>query len=297
MMFGKSFFSVLIASTLFISPVTSFAEEEREGGILGTGILGTVTRLGSIVVNEQRIVFPPDFSVMNETGPMTASQLVPGDTVAVVARLAGADWDAQSIRRILPVVGPISEITEAENGQVLTIMGTTVHVARSISTPVKAGDWVAVSGLWQDEDVVATRVEVTPPRQSAVIVGSRFSVGGSNVPQIGNTLIAGIIPQHVKDGDVIRVVGVPEAGSIRATTLEAGLFDGKVGLVQAEGYLSPPTSTGLYTLLGSGMVAFTDQPDMIDETNKVLLCGYDGKLGQAQSTVAEPAVREKLGCP
>ncbi|AEV39897.1 hypothetical protein PSE_p0315 (plasmid) [Pseudovibrio sp. FO-BEG1] len=296
MMVWRHTLSALIASSFLIAPAAGHAEEEREGGILGTGIVGTITRLGSIIVNEQRITFPADLPVKNELGPLTAAQLVPGDTVAVVADLTGANWEAQSIRRILPIIGPVSEISSDETGRTFEIMGTAVHVPLSIATTVKQGDWVAISGLWQDEDVVATRVEVVPPRQSAVIIGSNLSVGASNVPQIGNTLIAGIIPQHVESGDVIRVTGIPEAGSIRATSLETGIFDGKVGLVQAEGYLSPPTSKGLYTLLGTGMVAFTDQPDMIDETAKVRLCGYDGKLGGNSTADASPELLEKLGC-
>ncbi|KZL25851.1 hypothetical protein [Pseudovibrio sp. Ad37] len=288
--------SALIASTFLIASAAGHAEEEREGGILGTGIVGTITRLGSIIVNDQRITFPPDLPVKNELGPLTALQLMPGDTVAVVAALTGLNWEAKSIRRIVPIIGPVSEVKSGETGRILEIMGTFIHVPEAIATKVKQGDWVAISGLWQAEDVLATRVEVVPPRQSAVIIGSNLSVGASNVPQIGNTLIAGIIPQHVQSGDVIRVTGVPEAGSIRAMSLEAGIFDGKVGLVQAEGYLSPPNSTGLYTLLGSGMVAFTDQPDMIDETAKVVVCGYDGELGSDQTKAAEPELLEKLGC-
>ncbi len=292
----KHTLSALIASTFLIAPTTGLTEEEREGGILGTGIVGTITRLSSIIVNGQRITFPPDLPVKNELGPLIASQLVPGDTVAVVASLTGATWKAQNIRRIIPIIGPVSEVNSDETGITLEVMGTLVRLPELTTPTVKRGDWVAISGLWQDEDVVATRVEVIPPRQHAVITGSNLSVGASRISKIGNTLIAGIIPKHIQPGDVIQVTGAPEAGSIHATSLETGIFGGEVGLVQAEGYLSPPSSTGLYTLLGSGMVAFTNQPDMIDETAKVLVCGYNGKLGSDPAKAANPELLEKLGC-
>ncbi|SDQ24579.1 DUF5666 domain-containing protein [Pseudovibrio sp. Tun.PSC04-5.I4] len=288
--------SALIASTLMIAPAFASEKDEREGGILGTGIVGTITRLGSIIVNDQRITFPPDLPVKNALAPLIASQLVPGDTVAVIADLSGLNWTAQSIRRILPIIGPVTDIITSQSGRTLSIMGTQVLAGPTLASTVNEGDWVAISGLWQDELVIATRVEVVPPRKSATIIGSNLSVGASNLLQIGSTLITGIVPTHIRPGDVVRVTGVPEAGSIRATLLEAGIFDGKVGLVQAEGYLSPPSSTGLYTLLGTGMIAYTDQPDMIDKTAKALVCGYDDKLGGTSTSAADPELLSKLNC-
>ncbi|MCB2136571.1 MAG: hypothetical protein KDE08_11615 [Rhodobacteraceae bacterium] len=54
------------------------------------------------------------------------------------------------------------------------------------------------------------------------------------------------------------------------------MFDAGVGVVQAEGYLSPPRAAGMYTLLGSGLIAYTDRPEMIDATERSLRCGYGG---------------------
>lgn len=90
---------------------------------------------------------------------------------------------------------------------------------------------------------------------------------------IGASVVSGPEPQHLLPGDLVRVVGQPTHDGIRAERLEAGLFAGAVGVVQVQGYYSEPQSSGLYKVLGSGLIAYSDQPEMIDPNTLVIRCG------------------------
>ncbi|WP_170415837.1 DUF5666 domain-containing protein [Ruegeria atlantica] len=246
---------------------------EREGGIIGTGIVGTITHLGSIHVNGQRILFDDQMPVANAVPPIRADELKPGHTVAIVATYENDEWHARHIRQVLPLVGPVSSV---QDGQI-SVLGTDVTVEWSVD--VQVGDWVAISGLWRGHKVRASRVEklssdVYPARLSGTYLGSD--------PQartlIGASVISGIEPQHLSPGDLVRVIGQPTSDGIRAERLEAGLFAGAIGVVQVQGFYSEPQPSGLYTVLGSGLIAFSDQPEMIDQNTEVIRCGDGGEL-------------------
>ncbi|WP_172332055.1 DUF5666 domain-containing protein [Mangrovicoccus sp. HB161399] len=255
-------------------PAGAQPEAEREGGIIGTGISGTITALGSIIVNGQRIAIDPEQPVRDGLGPETAAGLRPGHTVAVVAEPEGGGWRARSIRKVLPLAGPVSRLG---NGR-FELLGTTV-LAGGMAGGLAEGDWVAVSGLWRAGQVIASRLDPVPPEQRiARVMGSAEPVEGSTDLMVGGTRISGIATSHLQPGEVILATGTPAPGGMSARTIAKGLFSEPVGAVLAEGYLSSPGGSGIYTLLGSGLVAWTDNPGMIDPTGRILRCGIDGAL-------------------
>ncbi|MES0811499.1 DUF5666 domain-containing protein [Roseibium sp. SCPC15] len=289
---------IATATALILGAFQAFAQdsEEREGGIVGTGIVGEIIRLGSIFVNDQKIEISDTMQVTGSVPDITAGDLKPGHTVAVVAALEDDIWNAQHIRQVLPLVGTV----EAVGDQLLTILGTEVEIEDHFAQ-VTVGDWVAVSGFWQEGRVRASRLELLPDWQGEAQVSGTFFRASSGEPdRVGNTAISGIVPQHLSSGDLVRISGKPVPGGIEAERLETGLFDATVGIVQVEGYFSAPQPDGLYTVLGSGLVAYTDQPGMIDVSVRTLQCGANGKLGEFPTSGLTPketeAIRAKLDC-
>ncbi len=285
--------SVAVAATMAFGQDT----EPREGGIIGTGIVGTITELGSIFVNGQHIEFDAELTVKTPVGTLQASDLVPGHTVAVTARAGDENWYATDIRQILALIGPVESI----DGSRLTILGTAVRAAGRIEG-ISVGDWVAVSGLWRNDEVVATLLQpVSGQVTLAQVHGTFLGRNADGLAVIGNTAISGIDPKHLQPGEVVRAFGTAEAAGLRAGRLEKGLFGPDVGVVQVQGYHSPPQPDGLYTVLGSGLVAYTDQPEMINSQQQIVQCGANGQLGTlglpAPSTTEDLfRAATRLGC-
>lgn len=281
---------VLAALTVIAAgAATSDDTDEVEGGIVGTGImpagiLGVITQLGSIHVLGQRVVFDDAFSVDSALGPQPASDLVPGDVVAVLAdpMPEGPDWQARAIERIFGLIGPV----EAAGDGTFTVLGTRVL---GDADGLEPGSWVAVSGFWQGMDFDATRVERIAPRASAVVQGSWRLMDGT--PVIGGSVLTGIRPAHADPGAVLRAEGTPVPGGIDAERLSFGTFPGSPGVVLAEGYLSMADASGLYIQLGSGLVDYTDNPGMIDPAERVLRCG----MPDPDATLPD-GLSDRLGC-
>ena len=249
-------------------------EDEREGGILGTGIVGTITSLGSIYVNGQHIRFDPDLLISDGVSVQRAINLQPGHTVAVIAHLENDRWQASHIRQIVPLVGPLQM---SPDGQ-LSIMGTVVLADEATARGLTAGNWVAVSGLWKLGEVVATRMELIGSETTARIEGTAFDLQPGRLLRIGGTDITGLQARHIGEGDVVRVMGSPSASAIQATRLETGVFSRTPDIAIFEGYFSEPKPSGLYTVLGSGIVSYTDNPAMIDPAIRQTICSAEGDL-------------------
>lgn len=265
-------------------------KDEPEGGILGTGIVGTITRLGSIYVNDQHIRFDRSLIVADSLGPAgSVADLRPGHTVAVVAQPEGADWRAAYIRQIYPVVGPV----EAVRGNRIEVLGTRVVLPTGTAVP-EVGTWVAVSGLWRDNRVVATRVDAVPEALREARVSGTFlgRTAGGDV-RVGGSRISGIEPRHLRPGMLVRSYGQPVPGGIAANRLETRLVDVPVGVIQVEGYFSPRRADGLYTILGSGLVAYSDDPNMVDRSRREVRCGQSGQL---DDTSTDSGVVARLQC-
>ncbi|SMR82131.1 hypothetical protein SAMN04488030_2473 [Aliiroseovarius halocynthiae] len=253
-------------------------EDEREGGILGTGILGTITALGSIYVNGQHIRFAPEFEVTDGVTVSTAAQLLPGHTVAVVAAPDGAGWQASYIRQITPLVGPVQSISDGQ----FDVLGTTIQAEPKLIAGLGQGDMVAISGLWQEGQVIASRIDRVANDSPARIEGSVFDVTPGQPLTIGGTEITGLWPTHIQDGHVVRVVGSANETGIQVQSLETGVFAATPQVILSEGYFSVPTVSGLYTLLGSDLLSYTDQPGMIDPVVRQLVCSRDGQMYPVQ---------------
>jgi hypothetical protein len=272
----RTYFSLVAAVVFGVSAQWAAAQDDDvEGGILGTGIVGTITALGSIHVNGQHIGFAPDLAIADGVAPLSATQLRTGQTVAVIAEPQGQDWQARHIRMVYPLVGPVDVAPDGG----LTVMGTQVLSDQTF----EAGEWIAVSGLWQGEQVVASDIERLGDYSGpARITGTYLTRDALGQFEIGGTTLVDLPLQHIAPGAALTAFGTPTEDGLIATRVETGLFQTQVGVIQVEGYYSPPQPDGMYTVLGSGLLAYTDQPGMIDPQVPVVRCGVDAQLVSAE---------------
>jgi hypothetical protein len=246
-------------------------DQPKEGGIIGTGVLGQITRLGSIYVNGLHIHFAPDMALV---GIDAVSDLRPGMTVAATISPKGADWQANTLRRLPVLVGPVTGPNE--------VMG--VQVSGAV---IPAHGVARIDGFWTEFGVVATHVEPAPH-------SPHFASGPFGPGRLGTMQFDGIAPQHLREGDVITLQGSFGGDRFHATSLEKGLFVGEnPKLVLAEGFLSTPDPSGIYRLIGAGLFAYTERPEMIDPTQKLYRCGWQAQM-DIDPQVLGPKVQQRI---
>jgi len=247
------FFALLLAF-LLSQPL---AAQEKEGGIIGTGVIGQITDLGSIFVNGLHIHFAADMAL---EGISDIEELRPGMTVSATIAPRGPEWEAISLRRVPILIGPVTGPNE--------VMGVSVS-----GFELPASGWVIVDGFWSSRGAEATRVDAT--------TGSVASVSGifESAQIVGQVPFTGLKPDEVTLGQRVTLNGVFEAGVLQVGNVQENLFIGDApALVLAEGYLSAPDPSGLYRLIGANAIAYTDRPSMIDTEDRTVLCALAGQL-------------------
>lgn len=252
--------AVLMLCAWIVSPSWAFAADEREGGLVGTGVigvLGVVTGLGSIHVNGMRITYDPALRVETAFGSASPDTIVPGHTVQIEARRRNGAWVARSIQRHHPLIAPVEAIGQGR----IRVLGTTVEIPESITITgtVRRGTWIDVSGLWRGSTLVASRVETVPPQR---IIALRGTLTGSAATgwYVGGVRVAGIRSTHLKAGQAIavrgRAVRTRDGGTfVQVRTYALRDFSEDTMRAVVEGYLSKPSLYGTYTVFGSGATA------------------------------------------
>ncbi|TXM74656.1 hypothetical protein FV226_05735 [Methylobacterium sp. WL12] len=223
---------------------------EGDRGIGGTGVIGTIRRFGSIVVNDLRIAYPDDVNVRIDGVPAHAADLRVGHVVHVVAH---ADAGGLATRRIdvtREVVGPV----ESVRGGNLMVLGQRIAAA-GIAGRWAVGDRVAVSGLRRpDGGVVASLIERQADGPARVAGPVRRDRDGHLV--IGHLRLAGADTLPV--GRRAAVAGEATGGVLKVARASDTLqFPPGLSRVSVEAYVG--RSRGGMTL-GSGLEV-AGQPD------------------------------------
>jgi hypothetical protein len=186
--------------------ITTAQVNTRGDGIGGTGIshgntgvLGTITGFGSILVNGLKLDFDHTTKVVTDGKPTTLEALRVGQIVQGVARNANGKLDLDTLEIQHVVTGPISAIDHS--GETITVLGQRVRLNLAGNKEdigafrtLQVGDHVAVSGLRQaDGLIVATRVDETRGEERIMLRGIAAAVTTSSV-RIGDLdipLVAG----------------------------------------------------------------------------------------------------------
>ncbi|WP_244498793.1 DUF5666 domain-containing protein, partial [Methylobacterium sp. GXS13] len=147
---------------------------EGDRGIGGTGVIGTIRRFGSIVVNDLRIAYPPEVAVQIDGEPAKATDLKIGQVVQVVARPERGGLGTSRIDVTSEVVGQVESVSP----------GRMIVLGQRVDSAGLAGDWqagsrVAVSGLRRPDGViVASLIEPRTSGPDRVAGPVRLAAGG-----------------------------------------------------------------------------------------------------------------------
>ena len=231
------------------------AENRHGDGLGGTGIVGTITGFGSIIVNGLELEFDRSTNVASDGRPASLEELRVGQVVQGVARKKDGRLQLETLDIQHAVSGPISAVDY--NAQTMTVLGQNVRLnlagdkaAMSSFRTLRAGDQVSVSGLrLSDGTIFASRVDqhghddrLLVRAETATVTGDRLRIGTLDVAlapdvtiskptQGGRAFVSGRMLNGVFVPDVITGgIGLP--------------FADKVGDVSLEGY-APKSGTPL----------------------------------------------------
>lgn len=279
---------ICLFTLAFSLTVIAGEDSEREGGIVGTGIVGAITGLGSIFVNGQRIFFAENMPVHSSLGMRTAKSLVPGETVVVEAGRQDGVWQAHRITHYMPAIGPVSQ----SSGKGIRVLGSeivvlpdTTFIGFGDNGRPGPGDWIAVNGLWRNTEIIATRIIRIDPLPEAVVMGTYERAGRDGTFLVGGTSVQGLDIRHAEIGDALTVTGKPAGDILAARTVTVGLFSQPMNTVLMEGYLSEPDRTGRYTIHGSGIISYVDGDGATMSFDRGLYCALGSKEAAIQPVI------------
>lgn len=269
-------------------------DDDVESGTTGTGIMGVITGLGSIHVNGLRIEVPAGLTVRSSLGTRSADSLEVGETVVVEAALTDGVVSAQHIRTYYPIIAPV----DATRLGRVSVLGLDLDVSGVDTPDLAPGDWVAVSGLWRGATVEVSNIRPIPPRSEIVINGT-YSQSADGVQRVGPFALGRRYVAHAEPGDHLRVTGAWSSGpaTLSPTRIEAGLFSRTLETLLIEGYMSRPDRRGAYSIYGSGIVVYTDDPSMQVPQERSVFCvdqSGDTSITQHLDLDMEPAARVRL---
>lgn len=222
-----------------------------EGGIGGTGIVGVLTGLGSLLLAGERVALPADAAVEDAFGPYAPERLKPGQSLTVEATGAPGALVATRVRLVHPVIGPIERVSG--DGRSLTVGGVAVRLGPEVQSLGQRGMRAAVSGLWDGTEVVASRIDLPLPEGPDVVAG--VVRAGPAGPEIGGLRIAPGGATVPEAGRFATVTGTIRGGAIAADRIVEGRFGtvpGGLARLLVEGYLEPVAEAPFFRVSGLG---------------------------------------------
>ncbi len=161
--------------------------EETDRGIGGTGVIGTIRKFGSIIVNDMRIAYAADADVRIDGQRASARDLKIGQVVHVDATGPAGSLSTDAIDVNSEVVGPV----EHAGAKQIVVLGQAVSTATLKKRAYTVGDTVAVSGLRRnDGTIVASLIERRSGAPTRVTGPVRVADNGSL--RIGGLTLRGI---------------------------------------------------------------------------------------------------------
>ena len=216
---------------------------DGDRGIGGTGVIGTIRRFGSIVVNDLRIAYPDDVGVRIDGVPARAADLKVGHVVHVVAHAEAGGLATRRIDVTREVVGPVESV--AEDG--LVVLGQSIATA-GITGRWAVGDRIAVSGLRRPDGVVVASL-IEPRADGPARVAGPVRRGRDGHLAIGRLRLEGADALPV--GRRAAVSGEAAGGVLKVTrTGEALPFPPGLSRVSVEAYVGRRSGR---IALGSGL--------------------------------------------
>lgn len=267
---------------------TQETDRQVEGGIGGTGIVGILTDFGSVIVAGYRVATPADVRVTDAFGARSFASLSRGDSLTVEASGPNSALEAKRIHVTYPLVGVVTAV--AAGGRSLMVSDVTVRLENA-ARGVKAGDRVAVSGLWNGSEIVASGV--APARADLDLVSGTVTRRGGRA-FVGPVAVSGRGTAALRSAGYAEIGGQfdPQAQRLVAQTVETARFIGAAGPLRQlaiEGYLEPTTIAPGYRVSGLGHSFERDLQLAPFAEDRVLFRGAYTGLFDARSALVLPA--------
>lgn len=262
------------------------SDRPSEGGVGGTGIVGVVHDLGSLLVNGLRVEIPESVAARDAFGPLASERVGIGHSVTIeAAQTAEGALVARSLALVHPLMGPIDKVTAGG----FECLGVSVDLEAGAILKGPDGDFalapgqnVSVSGLWRDDSVVAARVDLRDPAATDVVVAGEVRAGTSaESRRLGGLVL--VLPHGAeppKVGSFATAIGQRVGAAFVVRTLVRDRFRGLAGPIQRlsiEGYLETAPQAPGYAVSGLGH-SFDDAARLAELADgRALFVGpYDG---------------------
>jgi hypothetical protein len=227
---------VSILCLLCASPLLA---EEKEGGIIGTGVIGQITGLENFEVSGMRFGFASDIELK---GLSSLNDLRMGMTLALSTGRDGDSWQIKSLRHMPVLTGPITAAGE--------VMGVPV-----IGDLPSSGT-VLIDGFWSKDGIVASRI-VQVAQDSVEVTGVYDGAG-----LIGQVPVQGEGLAGFAKGTPLSVTGRFENGLvIVGSAMEGPFMDASPDLMLLEGYFQPMPANDVLSLQGVAIASAAGERD------------------------------------
>ncbi len=216
-----------------------------EGGIGGTGIVGILTDFSSLIVAGRRVETDNRTRFINAFGAARERDIGIGSALTIEAVARQGALVARRVLVSYPLIGTLMPDGSVNGIRVIAEPG-------AIGRPA-AGTVVAVSGVWQDDAVVASRFDRITGAPYSVISGDILpdEASGWRIGAARLDLPFGIRPTA---GTYVTAMGAPGADSFTVRRQMTGRFSRRAQLdaLAVEGYLRPAPAAPGYRLAGLG---------------------------------------------
>lgn len=270
------------------------AKVVNEGGIGGTGIIGTITGFASICVNGVEVHYDSNTPVFVDGRQATIRELAVGQIVIVRAPEMASEVIAHHISINHAVAGPISHF-DHQTGE-MHVLGQVVRAngLRELSN-LKIGDWTQVSGhRLANGTIVASHIEVIPPASEAIINGYVTNIDTDGYDVYGTRIRHDFksMPAQIAEGMEVTVTGNWNGDNLQARHFQTEPTRHAIGRVEhliIEGYIQALQGNAIN--LGNQTVNFIttglikdDHKDSLKLNQRVQI---NGRMGSDQRITAD----------
>ena len=253
---------VLIVISFALLSGMALAEEQKEGGIIGTGVIGQVTGVEEFEVSGMRFGLAPDV-VLKDIASVSDIEL--GMTLVATTAQDGNAWEITELQRVPVLVGPVTGPNE--------VLGVSVEGA------FPDAEWVIVDGFWTNEGVVATRI--SPTETGEVRITGMADPAGF----VGNALVDPTAVASFPKGSVVTATGQYAQGAVSIDNVTAGTFMQETpDLLLLEGFYQSMDGSDEFTLQGVGRTSAASVSS--SGLQPVRRCAVGGRLDFVESDLS-----------
>jgi len=266
----------------------------EEGGIGGTGIIGTITGFASICVNGVEVHYDNNTPVTVDGRLTSVRELAVGQVVVTRAQGFGQEVAAKHIAVVHAAVGPISHINQ-QTGE-MHVLGQVVRASESRDlSHLKVGDWTQISGhRLANGAIMASRIETNPTSLEARINGQVTHVDSKGYEIHGARIQHDFKsnPANIVKGMEISVAGHWNGASLQAQHVQVEPTRQAIGQVDhlvIEGYVHALRGKEINLasqsiVLDSKVQIAGDNKEDLRLNQRVLV---SGRIGQDQRIIAD----------